>query len=68
MIHHYTNEKSPRSGDHWAVGSNTGPNPVVLVQLQENGDQVRLGMTPEQAENMARELLAHAQKVRQAKV
>lgn len=60
----HNNLKDDSSGDHWAVGCDTFHFPdqpaMVLVQLQENGEQVRVGMTPDQAEAMARQLLERA--------
>lgn len=57
-------------GDHWAVGSSgdflPGEQAWVLVQLQERGEQVRVPMSAEQAEDMAAALLKHAAKVREA--
>lgn len=38
----------------------------VLVQLQGQGDQVRIALTPEQAEHMAGELMRFAARVRAA--
>lgn len=66
MIHRHLD-----NGDHWGV-SYTGERPEgftskVLVQLQEKGEQVRVGMSPEQAENMAEELLKFAKKTRECK-
>jgi hypothetical protein len=68
MIHNRING----SGDHWGV-SYTGYieempldfEPKVLVQLQEKGEQVRVGMSPEEAEYMAADLLKFAAKVRE---
>jgi len=69
MLHHYLSDDN--SGDHWGVGSSTyflpGREPVVLAQLQSAGEQVRISLTAEQAEEMAAALLEHAAKVRQAK-
>jgi hypothetical protein len=66
MLHQYV--KTDNSGYHWAVGSSTFFVPEkqgqVLVQLQEEGEQVRLALSAEQAEDMATELLNHAAKVR----
>ena len=42
------------SGDHWGVSFNS--NGQVIVQLQENGEQVRLAMTTEQASHMIEKL------------
>jgi hypothetical protein len=59
------------NGDHWAVNSSTsflpGQQAWVIVGLQEKGEQARVNMTAEQAEDMAAALLAHAKKVREAK-
>jgi hypothetical protein len=68
MLHNYV--KNDHSGDHWAAGVNTpvleGQEAKVLVQLQDKGEQVRLAMTPDQAEAMARELLHRAAEAREA--
>jgi hypothetical protein len=68
MIHQRIND----SGDHWAVSASGAiPSihaPAVLVQLQEKGEQVRVAMTADQAETMARELLRRADEVRMAEV
>lgn len=62
--------RNDNSGDHWAVNSNReywpGEWAGVLVQLMENLEQVRVRMTPEQAEEMAAALLEHAAKARAA--
>jgi hypothetical protein len=68
MIHQRIND----AGDHWAV-SYTGDmpegfTPMVLVQIQEKGEQVRVAMTPEQAEEMASKLLKFALKTRTAEI
>jgi hypothetical protein len=56
MIHHYIKEDA--SGDHYAVShSSTGS---VLIQLQENGEQVRLAISPEQAIHLYEEIKKHA--------
>lgn len=69
MRHH--NVRDDNSGDHWGVNSSLdflpGQSAQVLAQLQAAGEQVRLALTAEQAEDMAAALLAHAAKVRQAK-
>ena len=69
MLHHSLRDDT--SGDHWAVGSSThflpGQSAQVIVQVQEAGDQARVAMTAEQAEEMAAALVSHAAKVRQAK-
>lgn len=67
MIHHRINDN-----DHWGV-SYTGYieelpkniEPKVLVQLQQNNEQVRVGISAEEAEYMAAELLKFASKVRE---
>jgi len=65
MIHHYLDD-SNSSGDHYGVSSNTIRTPKVLVQLQERGEQVRVGLTVAQARHMAQKLLDEAQKVEEA--
>ena len=52
MLHNHIKDDS--LGDHWAVSHNS--NGKVLVQLQENGDQVRVALTPEQASYMIEKL------------
>lgn len=68
MVHQHVRDDN--SGDHWGVSSTSqffpGKNAVVLAQLQASGEQVRLILTAEQAEDMAAALLAHAAKARQA--
>ncbi len=69
MIHRRIND----SGDHWGVSYNGFIDDVptkdfehkVLVQLQQGYEQVRVGMSAEQAEYMAEELLKFAAKVRE---
>lgn len=65
MIHHSIHPES-NSGDHWGVGSNEYSG-LVLVQIQENGEQVRLGLTLEHAEAMAAAIMDHAAKVRRVR-
>ena len=67
MIHHATKRKP--ATDHWAVSwtgapvpEATGPASQVLVQLQEEGEQVRVALTPEEAEAMAQQLFDFAQR------
>ena len=67
MIHQHIGE----TGNHYAV-SYTGELPEgftskVLVQLQDKGEQVRVSMSPEDAEHMAELLLKFAQKTRECK-
>lgn len=56
-------------GNHWAVGW-TGdklpsqPDSCVLAQLQEDGNQARVVLTPEEAEAMAERLLHFAKQAR----
>lgn len=71
MIHHATKLK-PQT-DHWAVSwtgellpKSLGKASMVLVQLQEDGNQARVGLTPEEADAMAQQLTEFAQKVRAA--
>ena len=61
MLHRYLRDDT--SGDHWAVGYSEST-PCVLVQLQQDGEQVRVQMTPEQADAMAEELRRFAEKTR----
>lgn len=58
MIHHATSR-----GNHWGVSCSTATHQV-LVQVQEEGNQSRIPLTPEQAESMASELCRFAQKMR----
>lgn len=58
MRHHYV--RDDRSGDHWAVGHNSIDR-IVLVQVQEDGNQARITMTAEQARHMAAELIRKAE-------
>lgn len=51
--------------NHWAVGKTTF-GATVLVQLQENGEQVRIPLLPQEAERMAAELLRFASLARQS--
>lgn len=61
MLHHYL--RNDTSGDHWGVSLSSSV-PCVLVQLQQDGEQVRVQMTPEQADAMAEELRRFAQRTR----
>jgi dsDNA-binding SOS-regulon protein len=64
MIHHSTCHRP--LGDHYAVGASTNSEPhpcFVLAQLQENGEQARVLMTPAEARAYAQLLLAAADKV-----
>ncbi len=54
--------KNDRSGDHFAVGSNTQTNQV-LLQVQENGEQVRIPLTLEQTLFLIETLSKHAAKI-----
>lgn len=45
----------PNSGNHWATEANHDGR--VIAQLQEQGKQARVYMTPDQAEAFANELL-----------
>lgn len=67
MLHHATNLK-PQT-DHWAVSWSGEKLPgckesMVIVQLQEDGNQARVALTPDEAEAMAQKLNDFAQKVR----
>lgn len=68
MLHNSVSDDN--SGDHWAVGTDSshyaGKPCRVLVQLQSEGEQVRLALSPKHAEDMARELLLKANKARAA--
>lgn len=69
MLHHYLSNDN--SGDHWGVGSSAfflpGREPKVLAQIQNGGEQVRVALSADQAEEMAAALLEHAALVRKAK-
>lgn len=55
MRHHYVREEGNTSGDHFAVGNTSDGR--VLVQLQHEGQQVRLDISPEDALFMALEII-----------
>ena len=61
VIHHSTQAKPLQ--DHYAVSFNSIGQ--VLVQLQQNGEQVRVGLTPDEARHMAQLLLAKADAAQQ---
>ncbi len=61
MLHHYL-DLSDTNGDHYAVGR-SGMTQKVLAQLQSDGEQVRLALTPERARHFAQLLLAKADEV-----
>lgn len=67
MRHHYTSKPN----DHWAVSWTGEPLPgkpaMVLIQVQEQGNQARIPLTAEEAEYMANELMCFALKARNAK-
>ena len=54
-------------GNHYAVGSNSMVGQV-LVQLQENGEQVRIPLTPAEARSLAANLVSHATELEHAKL
>lgn len=54
-------------GNHFAVGSNSMTGQV-LVQLQENGEQVRIPLTPAEARSLASNLVSHATELEHAKL
>jgi len=60
MRHNYI--KNDNSGDHWAT--NTNSYGCVLVQLQGDGEQVRVILNIEQAEDFAQRLLRVIQKAK----
>jgi hypothetical protein len=64
MIHNSTSYNP--MGDHYAVGAAINPPPYrssVLAQLQEDGNQARVMLTPDEARHLAQLLLAAADKV-----
>lgn len=62
MLHHYIRAEGT-AADHWGVSRNDGTR-CVLVQLADGNAQVRLALSPEQAESMAKALQHHAATVR----
>jgi hypothetical protein len=60
MIHNST-QTNP-DGDHYAVGT-SGMSALVLVQVQEDGNQSRIPLTPLEARHLAQLLLAAADSV-----
>lgn len=60
MRHHYI--KNDLSGDHFAVGSSIQTSQV-LLQVQENGQQVRIPLTLEQTLFLIETLSKHAAKI-----
>lgn len=60
MIHNSI--QSNPEGDHYAVGVSE-INSLILVQLQEEGNQARVALTPIEARYMAQLLLTAADKV-----
>lgn len=60
MIHHYTDDEG--SGRHYSVSSN---DTWVLVQVDDGKDQVRISISPDQAEYMAQLLIYYARKISQ---
>jgi len=50
-------------GNFWGVSKST-LNKAVLVQLQEKGEQVRISLTPDEAERMAKALLEEVANLR----
>ena len=63
MLHHYVRDTTTdTSGDHWAAGISADGD--VFAQLQADGEQVRLKMSAEHAEQFARALLARAEQAR----
>lgn len=65
MLHHSTSH-----GNHWAVSWTgeqlPGKEPSVLIQVQEEGNQARIPLTPEHARYMAAELIRFAERVETA--
>lgn len=62
MKHNYL--RNDTSGDHWAAGlcpALPGRPATVIAQLQSEGEQVRIALTPDQAIAFAQELLRHAE-------
>jgi hypothetical protein len=55
MIHIYIGDNS--TGEHYAVAKAAIPEGKVLVQIQDQqGDQVRVALTPEQAMDLCRRI------------
>lgn len=67
MIHNRINDRGDHFGVSYTAAYLPGTEAKVLVQLQEGFEQVRVGMSPEDAEFMAKELLRFAEKVRSLK-
>lgn len=59
MKHNYISDDI--SGDHWAVGNN-GENKI-LIQLQQNGEQVRIGIDINTAYSFANQILSNINKL-----
>lgn len=60
MLHHYI--RNDNSGDHYAVGIDT-TNQVVLIQIQDNGEQVRITLTPQQSIDLATLIVKNAKAI-----
>jgi len=62
MLHHHLSSYDELTGAHYGVSRNKKS---ILVQLQdERGEQVRVKMTPEEAERMGMDLICNANQVR----
>lgn len=59
MIHYYVDNEI--SGRHYSVSSN---DMWVLVQIDDGKNQVRINISPDQAEHMAQLLIYHAKLVK----
>ena len=73
MIHNYCSISHPippgypegtKSGAHWAVGHNEA---CILLQTADNTDQTRIMLTPEEALEVALDLISHVHDFNQAK-
>jgi hypothetical protein len=69
MIHHFLKIKhDPESSEytssaHWAIGKN---NQCILLQVDDGLEQARVMLTPEEAIDIAIELLTNAQNFNEA--
>lgn len=61
MIHYHIKHALENSGDHYSVGSNSKS---ILLQIQENGEQARIQLTPSEAEHIILLLKEHIEKMK----
>lgn len=60
MIHNAT-ERNPQR-DHYAVNT-SGMGPYILIQIQEDGNQARIALTPKEARHLASLLIETSDRV-----